>query len=152
VSRNFGEGFNQESLNPINPHLTKSQTNKTLSHRKKNTNFLSEMANSFFVLILTIQLLFITLFGFVVAGETSFDDDNAVNKRIFDGRLLVMVVVLVPLSIFLINTLIQALSQLFKPRHPAFDIASMVFMSIIGITSYIFIVFIFIDLLGRCQV
>jgi hypothetical protein len=104
------------------------------------------MANSFFVLILTIQLLFITLFGFVVAGETSFDDD-AFNKRIFEARLIVVV----PHSIFLINVLIQALSQLFKPRHPAFDIASMVFMSIIGITSYIFIVFIFIDLLGRRQ-
>jgi hypothetical protein len=81
------------------------------------------MANSFFVLILTIQLLFITLFGFVVAGETSFDDD-AFNKRIFEARLIVVV----PLSIFLINVLIQALSQLFKPRHPAFDIASMVFI------------------------
>jgi hypothetical protein len=110
------------------------------------------MANSFFLLILTIQLLFITLFGFVVAGETSFDDDNAVNKRIFDGRLLVMVVVLVPLSIFLINTLIQALSQLFKPRHPAFDIASlMVFMSIIGTACYVSVVYILIDILGRCQ-
>ncbi|WJX91747.1 hypothetical protein P8452_73475 [Trifolium repens] len=105
------------------------------------------MANSFFVLILTIQLLFITLFGFVVAGETSFDDD-AFNKRIFEARLIVVV----PLSIFLINVLIQALSQLFKPRHPAFDIASlMVFMSIIGTACYVSIVYILIDILGRCQ-
>jgi hypothetical protein len=68
---------------------------------------------SFYLVVITIVLYGIALWGFVVAEQTGFADD-IVKRNLLEARLVLIGVH----SILLVNIVIKSLSHLFRPHHP----------------------------------
>jgi hypothetical protein len=90
---------------------------------------------SFYLVVITIVLYGIALWGFVVAEQTRFADD-IVKRNLLEARLVLIGVH----SILLVNIVIKSLSHLFRPHHPVYGIFSVGFMFVFAALVCVYLI------------